>query len=183
MSGFYLSFYPPTLISFPWRMVWQLKAPTRVAFFSWSTSLGKILTTDNLRKRHILVLDWCYMCKSCRESVDRLILRCPIAYDLWSLVFCLFGIHWVMPHKVIQLFESWQGKFRRHCNIDFWRLVPQCLMWCIWRERKVRSFEGCEHYMLEIKFFFFFFLANSPWLECSFVSFFLFFLSCSTWLL
>ena len=106
MSGFYLSFYPPTLISFPWRMVWQLKAPTRVAFFSWSTSLGRILTTDNLRNRHILVLDWCYMCKSWGESVDRLILRCPIAYDLWSLVFCLFGIHWVMPHKVIQLFES-----------------------------------------------------------------------------
>ena len=30
--GFYLSFYPPTLTSFPWRMVWQSKVPLRVDF-------------------------------------------------------------------------------------------------------------------------------------------------------
>ena len=50
----------------------QSKVPPRVAFFSWSASLGKILTTDNLCKRRILVLDWCYMCKSCGELVDHL---------------------------------------------------------------------------------------------------------------
>ena len=59
-----------------------------------------------------------------------------------------------MPHKVIELFESWQGKFGRHRNIDFWRLVPHCLIWCIWHERNARSFEGCEHSTLEIKYFF-----------------------------
>ena len=35
-----------------------------------------------------------------------------------------------------------------------WRLVLHCLMWCIWCERNVRSFEGCGHSMLEIKSFF-----------------------------
>ena len=93
VRGFYLSFYPPTLLSYPWRMIWQLKVSPRIAFFSWSTSLGKILTTDNLRKRRVLVLDWCYMCKSCGESLDHLLFHCPIACELWSLVFCLFGIH------------------------------------------------------------------------------------------
>ena len=97
------------------------------------------------------------MCKNCGESVDDLLLYCPIACELWSLVFCLFGIHWVMPQKVIELFESWQGRFGRHRNIELWRIVPHCLLWCIWRERNARSFEGCEHFMLEIKFFFFFF--------------------------
>ena len=85
----------------------QSKVPPRVAFFSWSASLGKILTTDNLCKRHILVLDWCYMCKSCGELVDHPLLHYPIACKLWSLAFCLFGIHWVMPHKIVELFESW----------------------------------------------------------------------------
>ena len=56
VRSFYLSFYPPTL-SFPWRLVWQSKVPLGVAFFSWIASLGKILTTDNLRKRRIIVLD------------------------------------------------------------------------------------------------------------------------------
>ena len=152
-KGFYLSFYPPTL-SFPWRLVCQSKVPPRVAFFSWSASIGKILTTDNLRKKCIILLDWCHMCKRCGESVDHLLLHCPITFKLCSLVFCLFGLHWVMPHKVIESFESWQGKFKRHCNIDFWRLVPHCLMWCIWSERNARCFVGCERSLLEIKSFF-----------------------------
>lgn len=84
---------------------------SRVVFFSWSASLGGILTIDNLQKRHILLLDWCYMCKRCMESVDRLLLHCPIAYELWSMVFGLFGINWVMLERVIELFASWLGQF------------------------------------------------------------------------
>ena len=90
--GYYSSFYPPNLVSFPWRMIWHSKVPPRVAFFSWSTSLGKILTIDNLHKRRVIVLNWCYMCKRCEKSVDHLLLHCSIAWELWSLVFCLFGI-------------------------------------------------------------------------------------------
>ena len=41
------------------------------------------------------------MCKRCGKSVDHLLLHCPIAYELWSMVFCLFGMHWVMPYKVV----------------------------------------------------------------------------------
>ena len=126
-----------------------IEGPPWVAFSAWFASLG-ILTADNFCKRCVLVLDWCYMCKRFGESVDHLLLLCPIAWVLWSLVFCLFSIHWVMPHTVLE-FESWQGKFARHHNIDVWRLVPHCLIWCIWRKRNARSFEGCECSLLEIK--------------------------------
>ena len=61
VRGFYCSFYPLTLVSFPWRLILQLKVPPRVAFFAWFASLGKILATDNLCKRCVLVLDWCYV--------------------------------------------------------------------------------------------------------------------------
>ena len=111
-------------------MVWQSKVPLRVAFFSWTVALGKILTTNNLWKRHIAVVEWCFMCKRCRKSVDHLLLHCPIAYDLWSMVFYLFGIHWVMPYKVSEVLVSWQGKFGTHRNIGLWRFVPHCLFWC-----------------------------------------------------
>ena len=59
-----------------------------------------------------------------------------------------------MPHKVIEFFKSWQGMFGQHQNIDLWRLVPHCLIWCIWCERNARSFERCEHSTLEVKSFF-----------------------------
>lgn len=163
VKGFYFSFYPP-ILSFTWRLVWQLKVPPRVAFFSWSALLGMILTTDDFRKRCIIGLDLYYMCKRCKESVDHLLLHFPIAFELWSLVFCMFGLDWVMPHKVFELFESWQGKFGQHHNIDFRRLVPHYLMWCIWSERNARCFEGCEQSLLEIKSFFLHTLLTWVWL-------------------
>ena len=94
------------------------------------------------------------MCKWCGELVNHLLLHCPIAYELWSMVFSLFGIHWVMPYKVIELLASWQGKFGRHWNIDFWRFVPHCLFWCLWWERNARYFEDCERSILDVKVIF-----------------------------
>ena len=37
---------------------------------------------DNLRKRKVWILDWCYMCKCNGESVDHLFLHCLVAIDL-----------------------------------------------------------------------------------------------------
>ena len=51
--------------------------------------------------------------------MDRFLLHYPIAYELWSMVFCLFGIHWIMPYKVVELLASWQRKLGRYRNIDF----------------------------------------------------------------
>ena len=42
--------------------MWRSKVPPRVAF-SWTISLGKILTTENLWYKGVAVVDWCYMCK------------------------------------------------------------------------------------------------------------------------
>ena len=78
-----------------------IEGSSKVAYSSRSVFLRKILTTDNLQKMCIIFLYWCYMCKRCGESVDHLLLHCPIAYELWSSLFFLFGIHWVMPHRVI----------------------------------------------------------------------------------
>jgi hypothetical protein len=49
--------------------------PLRVALFAWSAVLKKIPTMDNLRKMHVIVVDWCYMCKRDGESVNHLLLH------------------------------------------------------------------------------------------------------------
>uniref|UniRef100_A0A2N9HY77 Reverse transcriptase zinc-binding domain-containing protein n=1 Tax=Fagus sylvatica TaxID=28930 RepID=A0A2N9HY77_FAGSY len=78
------------LLLFPWKMIWKAKVPPRIAFFSWSAALGKILTIDNLRKRHLIIIDHCCLCKLSGESVDHLLLHCPFAREMWSMVFGLF---------------------------------------------------------------------------------------------
>ena len=113
--------------SFLWKIIWRSKIPPRVSFFSWTAVLGKILSTDNLRKRDIIVMDWFFMYKQSGENVDYLLLHCLIALEMWSMVFCLFGIHWVLPSQEKVLLASWQGSFGRHRNVAIWRLVPHLL--------------------------------------------------------
>ncbi len=63
VNSFYKLLQSGTDQSFPWRVVWKSKAPSKVSFFIWTAALGKVLTTDNLCKRLLFVLDWCSMCK------------------------------------------------------------------------------------------------------------------------
>ena len=48
---------------FPSKSIWRTKVPLRMTFFAWSMTLGKILTMDNLKKQHVIVVDRCFMCK------------------------------------------------------------------------------------------------------------------------
>jgi hypothetical protein len=70
--------------SFPWKSVWRTQAPSRAAFFVWTVAIGKILTLDNFRKWHVIVINKCYMCKKTGESVDHFLLHCDVASALWS---------------------------------------------------------------------------------------------------
>jgi hypothetical protein len=38
------------------KSIWSIKAPSRVVFFVWTMTLGKILTLNNLRKRNVIVV-------------------------------------------------------------------------------------------------------------------------------
>ena len=134
VGEFYISLSSTPVTSFPGKFVWRSKIHPRVAFFSWTTALGKILTLENLWYKGVAVIGWCYMCKKSGELVNHLFLHCPIAYELWSMVWTLFGLLWVMPHSVTDLFLSGQGSFGGHRSIDLWRAVPHCVLWCIWRE-------------------------------------------------
>jgi hypothetical protein len=116
---------------FPWKSIWKVKVPTRVAFFTWTAALGKILTIDNHRKRKVLILDWCCMCKSGGESVNHLLLHCPITRDLWDMVFTLFGVCWVMPKGAEDLLACWAGRFGKDEAASIWKIIPHCLMWNI----------------------------------------------------
>jgi hypothetical protein len=156
VEGFQVRSYYQVLSSsrngdFPWKIIWKSKVPPRVAFFSWTAALGKILTVDNLRKRHIVLVSWCCMCKADGESVDHLLLHCSVAKDFWDMLFAMFGVHWVMPYRVIDLFACWPRRLGSLPRSVLWRAAPHCLMWCIWKERNARLFEGSEKSVIELK--------------------------------
>ena len=140
--------------SFPWKCICKVKVPHKVAFLSWTATLGKILTIDNLHHRWVSVLDCCYMYKRAGETVDHLLLHGDTASEFWSFVFFLFGLSWVMPSRVIDLLACWKGSSVRKVLCVIWRAVPLCLMWMLWRERNRTAFEDSEKSSLEPKMIF-----------------------------
>jgi hypothetical protein len=56
----------------------------KVAFFALSATLGNILTMDNFRKRKLIVVNWCCLCKLNGKSVDHLLLHCEVPCSLWN---------------------------------------------------------------------------------------------------
>ena len=70
-----------TVVFFPWKSIWCVKAPRRVSFFVWTTAWGRILIHDNLIKRGSL---W-WVGVVCTVVVERwLLASCDIVFGLWS---------------------------------------------------------------------------------------------------
>jgi hypothetical protein len=91
------------------------------------------------------------MCKTCGESFYHLFLHCMVATKLWSMILQLFGVGWVMPRSVIEMLGSWTGQRGSRLLVLICRMVLLCLMWCLWKEQNVRSFEDCETGSLNLK--------------------------------
>jgi hypothetical protein len=136
--------------SFPWKSIWRTKAPLKVAFFAWSATLGKILTMDNLRKRQLIVVNRCCLCNVNGEFVDHLLLYCEVACSLWNAIFRCFGLSWVMPNDVKDLFACWWLGGNSWSAV-IWKMLPLCIMRCLWRERNDRSFKNLERTLEELK--------------------------------
>ena len=162
----------PTSISFPWKIIWIWKIPPRVAFFSWTAELGKILSIDKLWKRSIIV--YRLVCNVQTKWGKHGPSASTLSYSFRVVV---FGLHWVMPKRVKDLLASWQGSFGLHRNVVIWKMVLHCVMWCIWRERNARSFEGCEQSSIKLKSFF----LTPWWIRLELYNLFLFFIVRLAW--
>ena len=79
IRSFYMALRDSSTVVFPWKSIWRTKAPRRACFFLWMAAWNKILTCDNLNKRGYTLTSWCCMCCSSGETVDHLLINCPMA--------------------------------------------------------------------------------------------------------
>jgi len=54
VKSYYKFLSIPIQSSFPWKSILKVKVPLRVVFFVWTTTLGKILTSDNFEREILL---------------------------------------------------------------------------------------------------------------------------------
>lgn len=99
----------------------SLRYHIRCVFFIYLAARGRILMAENLGKRKVTYVRWCFMSNGSREDVDNLLLHCQVASrQLWN-----FWDDLELSGYVKTIF-SW-----KYCT---WNIARLALMWIVWRE-------------------------------------------------
>ncbi|RVW54967.1 Transposon TX1 uncharacterized 149 kDa protein [Vitis vinifera] len=64
-------------VPFPWRIIWSPCVPTKVGFFAWEASWGKVLTQDHLKRRGWSLANRCFLCCDDEETINHILIHCP----------------------------------------------------------------------------------------------------------
>ncbi|RVX21853.1 putative ribonuclease H protein [Vitis vinifera] len=144
----------PNDTSFPSRCIWVARVPTKVAFFAWEATWGKVLTLDRLQRRGVQLLNCCFLCGCEEENVNHILIHYIVVRALWDIVLGLVDVKWVFPETVKEVLISWRGPFVGKKRKKVWEFIPLCIFWTVWKERNRLAFRGGVLNIQKLKNFF-----------------------------
>lgn len=65
-----------TLVSFPSNFIWKAWVQSKVSFFAWEVTWGKVLALDQVQKRGRSLANRCFLCHTKEKSTDHLLIQC-----------------------------------------------------------------------------------------------------------
>jgi zinc-binding in reverse transcriptase len=113
------------------KLLWKVKAPSRVQIFAWLALHNKILTTNNLTKRDFQIPNMCHLCRVQQEIVQHLFQEC--AYTVRLREYLLQ----IMPNRYSQINQLASTKeilLSTHFDI-YWKNLEITTIFVLWRER------------------------------------------------
>ena len=69
VKSLYSAFDYRSAVQFPKSIIWSPRVPTKVGFFAWEASWGKVLTVDQLERRGWSLANKCFLCCVEEESI------------------------------------------------------------------------------------------------------------------
>ena len=84
----------------PVKILWNPCVPTKVGFFAWEVWWGKVLTMEQVKRRGHQLASKCSFCGNAKESLEHLLVHCPLIWDLWTALLALPRTQWVYPFSV-----------------------------------------------------------------------------------
>ncbi|KAL7229688.1 hypothetical protein ACSBR2_008238 [Camellia fascicularis] len=114
---------------------------------------SRIKSSDFLQRIGVISEDTSTLCVLCNcegESLNHVMLWCPVVWRLWSNIFKWWGFQGVMPGSIKGLLCLWDGfKFKNF----YWILgksIPSALMWSLWKTRNDCVFNGVQPHLDEL---------------------------------
>ncbi|KAJ9687212.1 hypothetical protein PVL29_015890 [Vitis rotundifolia] len=144
----------PTNVIFPKNKIWMERVPTKISFFAWEATWGKIWTLDRLQKRGWQLPNRCFLCACEAESVNHILIHCTVVRVIWDLVLGLVGVKWVFPNTVKEVLYSWGGAFVGRKRKKLWNSIPCFIFWTVWKERNRLAFRGGDLDIQRLKYSF-----------------------------
>jgi len=135
----------------PWKMIWKVKVPFKVACFTWLLAKQVVLTQDNRMKKGLDLCSRCFFCECETETINHLFLHCKETMKLWQIFINKRGISWSMPGNIKEALACWNRDGNQSGHRERWKIVPACIWWTIWLERNQRCFENKSCSMEKMK--------------------------------
>ncbi|WMV38217.1 hypothetical protein MTR67_031602 [Solanum verrucosum] len=135
----------------PWKMIWKVKVPFKVACFTWLLAKQVVLTQDNRMKKGLDLCSRCFFCECETETINHLFLHCKETVKLWQIFINKRGISWSMPGNIKEALACWNRDGNQSGHRERWKIVPACIWWTIWLERNQRCFENKSCSMEKMK--------------------------------
>ena len=139
----------------------------KISFFAWEALWERVLSLDRLQKRGWTLANRCFLCQTCGESIDHLLLHCERTREMWTLLLSFFGVSWVFPFSVKETLLGWRGSFVGKKRKVAWQLGPLCLFWVIWKARNSIAFEDgvLSIQKLKVSFVYLLWLETKLWIK------------------
>ena len=109
------------------------------------------LTQEVLQKKKRQLVSRCFLCMVTEETNKHLFLHYKYTAQLWNLFLNITGYSWAMPKHTPDLLSCWIRRGGSKSQKRWWRLIPSCIWWSVWRERNARCFEDRSNPIHKVK--------------------------------
>lgn len=92
--------------------VWVSLAPPKMQFFCWLAWRGRVKTSSFLQRigaLHLSASNLCVFCQVEMETVEHVLLMCPLVWKCWSHMVEWWDQIWAIPGSIEGLLQWWNG--------------------------------------------------------------------------
>lgn len=124
----------------------EIRGSPKNNFFIWLLLKGKILTTENLKRRGINGPSRCPNCCNAEETMHHPFIECPFTVECWENMSSTGNLIWEPQHTIAETIYKWRKccpwkEKRSNLVKRVWNILPHTLLWRIWLARNRNFFQ------------------------------------------